>query len=158
METYSLTTSLLMIASVFVLGIVFVKLSIANKHVFITPTYKKSHKRTETRLLNYILDDMRSNPSDWVATPYDMQSMRSPHFINDNKNIAVVVDQGSGNTGVVIKMNLETAHKYKEHDENTVATPISGDHVTKFLRNVEECIDTRGKELSFIESTLKNRL
>ena len=129
----------------------------SQKHIFITPKYKKSHKRAETRLLNYILDDMRANGSEWVATPYDMHMQKEPHFVNDKKNIAVVVSNGSSAT-VTIKMNIKSPAKYMENSEDTIATPITGDHVTKFLQSVEECIDTRGKELSFIEKTLKDRL
>lgn len=148
---------ILLVSITLALGITFIKVSAKHKHIFITPAYKKTHKRTEARLLNYILEDMRTNPHEWLATPYDMSTMRAPHFVNDKKNIAVVVSQNSSDS-VIVKMNLTEAHKYNEHAEDTVATAISGDHVTKFLRKVEECIDTRGKELSFIEHTLKNRL
>ena len=149
---------LAIIGIVLTLGIVFIKLSIKHKHIFIAPAYKKSHKRTEMRLLNYILDDMRSHPHEWVATPYDFNSQRSPHFVNDKKNIAVIVGNGSSKGDVVIKMNLTAAHKYMEHAEDTIATHVSGEHVVKFLRGVEECIDTRGKELSFAENILKEKL
>ena len=128
----------------------------SQKHIFITPKYKKSHKRAETRLLNHILDDMRTNKKDWIATPYDMSMQRAAHFVNDKKNMAIVVD--GGKSSVTIKMNIKSAAKYMENSEDTIATPISGDHVIKFLQKVDECIDTRGKELSFIEKTLKDRL
>ena len=129
----------------------------SQRHIFITPKYKKSHKRAETRLLNYIIDDMRTNGQDWVSTPYDMHMQKEPHFVNDKKNMAVVVIS-SGKSHVIIKMNIKSAAKYMENSEDTIATPISGDHVTKFLQKVDECIDTRGKELSFIEKALKDRL
>ena len=128
----------------------------SQKHIFITPAYKKSHKRSETRLLNYILDDMRTNQQEWVSTPYDFHMQKEPHFVNDKKNIAVIVSNGKNS--VTIKMNIKSPAKYMENSEDTIATPITGDHVAKFLQKVEECIDTRGKELSFIEQTLKDRL
>jgi len=149
-----------LIAGIILAGILtgfLLRLYTAKKHILIIPEYKKTHKRTEARLLNYILDDMRNNPQEWIATPYDIGSQREASYINDKKNIAVMVSSSSKNY-LVIKMNLTAAHKYMDHAEDTVATPITGDHVTKFLSKVEECIDTRGKELSFIENMLKEKL
>ena len=118
------------------------------------PAHVKSNIRTEKRLLQSVLDDIKSNPSHWIAVPYDMMSQKEPHLINDKKNMAILIagDQ------VTIKMNLKAAHKYRETVEETIATTVKGKHVKAFVKKAEGLIDTRGKELSFIEDMLNRRI
>lgn len=118
------------------------------------PEHEKAHIKTETRLLDSILDDIKNNPSHWIATPYDMGAQRDPHLINDKKNMAILIAGDS----VTIKMNLKAAHKYKENVEEIIATTVKGKHVKTFIKKAEGLIDTRGKELSFIEDMLNRRL
>jgi hypothetical protein len=119
-----------------------------------TPPHIKANIRTEKRLLQSILDDIENNHSDWIAVPYDMGMQREPHLINDKKNMAILIS----NDQVIIKMNLKAAHKYRESAEETIATTVKGRHVLKFVKTAEGLIDTRGKELSFIEDMLNRRL
>lgn len=118
------------------------------------PAHIKANTRTEKRLLKSILDDIKSNPSHWTAVPYDMMSQKEPHLLNDKKNMAILIagDQ------ITIKMNLKAMHKYKESVEETIATSVKGKHVKDFVKKAEGLIDTRGKELSFIEDMLNRRL
>lgn len=118
------------------------------------PAHVKANVRTEKRLLQSILNDIKKNKSHWMAVPYDPMSQREPHLINDKKNMAILVagDQ------VTIKMNLKAAHKYKESAEETIATTFKGRHVKTFIKKAEGLVDTRGKELSFIEDMLNRRL
>ena len=118
------------------------------------PAHVKANVRTEKRLMQSILDDIKNNKSDWIAVPYDMSAQREPHLINDKKNMAILITGDQ----IVIKMNLKAAHKYKESVEETIATSIKGKHVKTFIKKAEGLIDTRGNELSFIEDMLNRRL
>ncbi len=118
------------------------------------PAHIKANLRTEKRLLRSVLDDIKSNPSHWTAVPYDMMTQKEPHLINDKKNMAILIAGDS----VTIKMNLKAVHKYKESIEETIATTVKGKHVKDFVKKAEGLIDTRGKELSFIEDMLNKRL
>lgn len=155
MTSFEWIELILTVCATVIFGTLLIRFLLARKHLFLIPEYKKSHKRTELRLINSILQDMRDNPSDWITTTYDPLSLKPPHIINDKKNMAVLISE---NDEITIKMNLKEAHKYIEHTEDMIATRIRGEHVKKFKRGVDEYIDTRGKELSFIEDMLKKRL
>lgn len=118
------------------------------------PAHVKMNIKTEKRLLNSIIADIKSNPSHWISVPYDMMSLKEPHLINDKKNMAILIAADQ----VTIKMNLTAAHKYRESAEETIATSVKGKHVKSFVKKAEGLIDTRGKELSFIEDMLDKRL
>ena len=143
-----------LIATVIIAGLLFaVFLSWIRQRANV-PSHVKANLRTEKRLLQSILDDIKKNRSNWMAVPYDPMSQREPHLINDKKNMAVLVSSDQ----VVIKFNLKAAHKYKESAEETIATTLKGKHVKTFIRKAEGLIDTRGRELSFIEDMLSRRL
>ncbi len=126
------------------------------KIVIITPEYKKSHKRKETKLLNNILYDMKDNPEEWTQVSYNFSELKDASLINDKKNMAVILH--ADGRAVIIKINLKAAHKYREEEENIIATRIDGDHVVEFKRHAEEIMDSRGKELDFIETLLNRKL
>jgi hypothetical protein len=134
-------------------GVVYFALKVL-KDTFNVPGHIKSNIRKEKRLLNSITTDIKNNPSHWTAIPYEMMSQKEPHLINDKKNMAILIagDQ------VTIKMNLTAAHKYRESAGETIATSVKGKHAKAFIKKAEGLIDTRGKELSFIEDMLDKRL
>ena len=117
---------------------------------------QKIHKRKEQTLLDYISNDIRQNTHEWIPVAYNMSEMKDASLINDKKNMAVIL-HGDGDR-VIIKINIKAAHKYKEEDEETIATVITGDHVVKFKKLTDEYIDSRGKELDFIDKLLKKKI
>ena len=121
-----------------------------------TPEYKKSHRRKETKLLNNILDDIRSNPHEWTPVAYSFSEQKDASLINDKKNMALLIHKDGDK--IIIKLNLKAAHKYREEATGIIAISIKGDHVVKFMCRAEEYMDSRGKELDYIDTLLNRKL
>ena len=68
------------------------------------------------------------------------------------------VIMSSEGTHVVIKINIKSAAKYREDTTETIATQIHGNHVVKFRKSAEQYIDSRGKELDFMDRLLKKKI
>ena len=117
---------------------------------------QRIHKQKEQNLLNYISNDIKKNTHEWTPVAYNMMEMKDASLVNDKKNMAVIM-HGDRNK-VIIKINIKAAHKYKEDDEETIATVIVGNHAEKFKKLTDEYIDSRGKELDFIEKLLKKKI
>jgi len=138
--------------SVALLAYVYYRLKVGPK----LSAHAKKHKQKETKLLNKILLDIRDNTYEWTPVAYNMSEMKDASLVNDKKNMCVVM-RSDGN-GVVIKINIKSAAKYREDNTETIAIQITGSHVVKFKKAAEQYIDSRGKELDFIDRLLKKKI
>jgi len=138
--------------SVALLGYVYFRLKTGPK----LTKQQKINKRKEQTLLDYISNDIKQNTHEWTPVAYNMMEMKDASLINDKKNMAVIM-HGDGDK-VIIKINIKATHKYKEEDEETIATVIAGAHAVKFKKLTGEYIDSRGKELDFIDKMLKKKI
>lgn len=118
--------------------------------------HQREHRNKEQDMLNYILNDIQNNTHEWTPVEYNMSEMKDASLVNDKKNMAVILHSNS--TEVIIKINIKSAHKYKEESVDTIATHITGEHVTNFRQLAEQYIDSRGKELDFIDELLKKKI
>lgn len=139
-------------ASVSLLGYVYYRLKVGPK----MSAHAKKHKHKEIKLLDKILVDIRDNTHEWTPVAYRMSEMKDASLINDKKNMCVIMN--SEGTSIVIKINIKSADKYREDTTETIATHIRGNHVLKFRKSAEEYIDSRGKELDFIDRLLKKKI
>jgi len=118
--------------------------------------HAKKHRQKEIKLLDQILIDIRDNTFEWTPVAYNMSEMKDASLINDKKNMCVVM-RSDGN-GVIIKINIKSAAKYREDSTETIATQIQGSHVVKFKKIADQYIDSRGKELDFMDRLLKKKI
>jgi hypothetical protein len=139
-------------ASVSLLGYVYYRLKVGPRMT----AHAKKHRHKEIKLLDQILIDIRDNTHEWTPVAYVMAEMKDASLINDKKNMCVIM--GSDGTSVVIKINIKSAAKYREDTTETIATQIRGNHVLKFKKAAEQYIDSRGKELDFIDRLLKKKI
>lgn len=139
-------------ASVSLLAYVYYRLKVGPR----LTKHQQEHRNKEQKMLNYILDDIQANTHEWTPVEYNMNEMKDASLVNDKKNMAVILHSTS--TEVIIKINIKSAHKYKEESADTIATHIKGDHVTDFRQLAEQYIDSRGKELDFIDELLKKKI
>ena len=146
----------IIIGSILSIGIIVWVVHNRNSIRITTPEYKKSHKRKETKLLNNILNDIRSNPHEWTPVSYSFPEQKDASLINDKKNMALLIHK-DGNR-IIIKINLKDAHKYREEATDIITISIKGEHVTNFMRKAEEHMDSRGKELDYIDTLLNKKL
>lgn len=116
----------------------------------------KKHRQKEIKLLDQILIDIRDNTFEWTPVAYNMSEMKDASLINDKKNMCVVMR--SDGDGVIIKINIKSAAKYREESTETIATQITGSHVVKFKKTAEQYIDSRGKELDYLDRLLKKKI
>lgn len=138
--------------SVALLGYVYYRLKVGPK----LSAHAKKHRQKEIKLLDKILLDIRHNTFEWTPVAYNMSEMKDASLINDKKNMCVVM-RSDGNS-VIIKINIKSAAKYREDTTETIATQITGSHVVKFKKVAEQYIDSRGKELDFIDRLLKKKI
>lgn len=113
-------------ASVAMLGYVYYRIQYGPR----LSAHAKKHRRQEIRLLNKILVDIQDNTYEWTPVAYNMMEMKDASLINDKKNMAVIMP--SDGNSVIIKINIKSAHKYREDATETIATQIRGSHVVKF--------------------------
>lgn len=116
----------------------------------------KQHRRKEIKLLDHILTDIRDNTFEWTPVAYNMSEMKDASLINDKKNMCVVMSSNSDH--VIIKINIKSAAKYREDTTGTITTGMQGSHVVKFRKAAEQYIDSRGKELDFMDRLLKKKI
>jgi len=121
----------------------------------ITSPHKLAHRRKEIRLLSKLANEIKNNPDEWIPVAYNPSELKDASIINDKKNIAILLKD---NDTIAIKVNIKSAAKYRETDEHTLVTQIYGEHVRKFRQQAEEYIDSRGKELTFFEDLLNEKL
>ena len=146
---------ILSITAIVIIILLIAKMIIDRKHIIFMSKHYRANKKKEIRLLNKIMNDIKKNPDEWIPIAYNPSELKDASIVNDKKNMAIVLRDGST---VAIKMNIQSAAKYRETDINTVVTQISGTHVQKFKQKAEEYIDSRGKELNFFENLLNEKL
>ena len=123
----------------------------------------KRNMKKEKELLADLLEDIKNNAYAWTYTNYDLSSMTSSSIINDVKNIAIIVGQGSGNLlrttkSIAVSYGLKDITKYNQHTTDNVCIHLHGKHVTDFCIQVEDHLDTRGLELDYFKEQVKRKL
>lgn len=139
-------------ASVGLLGFVYYRLNVGPR----MSAHAKKHRQKEIKLLDQILVDIRDNTYEWTPVAYNSMELKEASLINDKKNMCVVM--GSNSDHVLIKINIKSAAKYREDTTETITTGIQGNHVVKFRKVAEQYIDSRGKELDFMDRLLKKKI
>jgi len=115
--------------------------------------------KKEKALLSDLVKDMQKNPGHWVKNAYSPITFKGPIIVNDYSCIGIVFSQHSDQPETVaILFNINNDTKFKQEDENTIATRVSGKHAKKFINTVTRIMDERGKELDYFRSRIKERL
>lgn len=117
---------------------------------------KRKNKRKEQKLFQILLKDMKENPGHWIQNGFSPQILSSPTLINDKKNIGILI--GEKENSVSIQFNMKDVAKFSHQDPDTIATTITGKHVTRFLKTATHLLDHRGKELDYFTKRLEKRL